>query len=183
VTCSKCKGLGNLRWWELDEYDGPATRGEADDTLYLCDDCKGSPGIATSGDPVVMDASATLSSELRYTADEWREEMSQAEQLITKYLTEGKPLSGKLKKALDKLGKKVGLDSGIMSDLATQTYSAEPTTLKDFEKRVWDEWSQDFDVKWPTGAAAKLWAAYVMDEKKNTGPSGPFAKYKKGVHY
>lgn len=42
--CSKCEGSGWLWWYELDEYDGPASDPHdcySDDTRYTCDKCEG----------------------------------------------------------------------------------------------------------------------------------------------
>lgn len=39
--CAKCRGEGRLWWYELEEYHGPATQGQRDDTQYTCDTCCG----------------------------------------------------------------------------------------------------------------------------------------------
>lgn len=35
--CPKCGNSGWVWWFQLDEYDGPAMRGQPDDTRYTCD--------------------------------------------------------------------------------------------------------------------------------------------------
>jgi len=39
--CPKCRGAGWLWWHELEQYDGPALKGQPDDTKYECEECFG----------------------------------------------------------------------------------------------------------------------------------------------